>query len=93
MPLRPLPSKSAHYPARCAVTDPCQNTEKRSALRITREVELLGGQVNAYHTRENLVLQAKFLKDDLPYFAELLAEVMSKTRYSSASSSEDGTCH
>lgn len=71
----------------CAATYPYQNTEKRSALRITREIELLGGQVNAYHTRENLVLQAKFLRNDLPYFAELLAEVISKTRYSSMSCS------
>ncbi|ETN43849.1 uncharacterized protein HMPREF1541_10980 [Cyphellophora europaea CBS 101466] len=64
-------------------------TEKRSSLRITREVELLGGQVAAYHTRENLVLRAKFLKDDLPYFAELLAEVASKTRYSTHELNEE----
>ncbi|KAF2840392.1 ubiquinol-cytochrome C reductase complex core protein-like protein 2 [Patellaria atrata CBS 101060] len=57
------------------------STEKRSALRIVREVELLGGEVQPYHTRENLILQAKFLRDDLPYFLELLAEVTSKTRY------------
>ncbi|KAL2174361.1 Metalloenzyme, LuxS/M16 peptidase-like protein [Thermothelomyces heterothallicus CBS 202.75] len=58
-----------------------KNTQKRSALRITREVELLGGQLKAYHTREALVLQANFLRDDLPYFTELLAEVLSQTRY------------
>ncbi|KAJ4306660.1 ubiquinol-cytochrome c reductase core subunit 1 [Collariella sp. IMI 366227] len=57
------------------------NTQKRSALRITREAELLGGQLTAYHTREALVLQANFLRDDLPYFTELLAEVLSQTRY------------
>ncbi|KAK3303992.1 ubiquinol-cytochrome C reductase complex CORE protein 2 precursor [Chaetomium strumarium] len=58
-----------------------KNTEKRSALRITRESELLGGQLSAYHTREALVLQANFLREDLPYFTELLAEVLSQTRY------------
>lgn len=58
-----------------------QSTTKRSALRITREVELLGGEVSAYHSRENLVLRAKFLREDLPYFTELLAEVISKTRF------------
>ncbi|KAK4662578.1 ubiquinol-cytochrome c reductase core subunit 1 [Podospora pseudopauciseta] len=57
------------------------NTNKRSALRITREAELLGGQLTAYHTREALVLQASFLREDLPYFTELLAEVVSQTRY------------
>lgn len=61
-----------------------QNTQKRSALRIVRESELLGGQLTAYHTREALVLQANFLREDLPFFTELLAEVVSQTRYTSA---------
>ena len=58
-----------------------QNTERRSALRITREIELLGGQSLAYHTRENLVIGAKFLREDLPYFVEVLGEIISKTKY------------
>ncbi|KAL6855260.1 ubiquinol-cytochrome c reductase core subunit 1 [Amphichorda felina] len=58
-----------------------KNTQRRSALRITRESELLGGQLGASHTREALVLEASFLRDDLPYFAELLAEVVSMTKY------------
>ncbi|KAI0162622.1 cytochrome b-c1 complex subunit 2 [Pestalotiopsis sp. NC0098] len=58
-----------------------KNTTKRSALRITRESELLGGQLNAYHTREALVLEASFLREDIPYFTELLAEVISQTKY------------
>ncbi|KAH6620653.1 ubiquinol-cytochrome C reductase complex CORE protein 2 precursor [Chaetomium sp. MPI-SDFR-AT-0129] len=58
-----------------------KNTTKRSALRITREAELLGGQLISYHTREAFVLQASFLRDDLPYFTELLGEVLSQTRY------------
>ena len=61
-----------------------QNTNKRTALRITRESELLGGQLQAYHTREAVVLQASFLREDLPYFTELLAEVISETKYTSA---------
>ncbi|KAI1341666.1 LuxS/MPP-like metallohydrolase [Xylariaceae sp. FL0016] len=58
-----------------------KNTSKRTALRITREAELLGGQLVAYHTREALVLEASFLRADIPYFAELLAEVISETKY------------
>jgi ubiquinol-cytochrome c reductase core subunit 2 len=58
-----------------------QSTTRRSAVRINREVELLGGELSAYHSRENLVLRAKFLREDLAYFAEVLAEVISKTRY------------
>ncbi|TVY64231.1 Cytochrome b-c1 complex subunit [Lachnellula suecica] len=60
-----------------------KNTLRRSALRITRESELLGGQLSAYHTRESLVLEAKFLREDLPYFTELLGEVLSQTKYTS----------
>jgi len=58
-----------------------QNTWKRSALRITRETELLGGEFSSHHSRENLVNGAKFLRDDLPYFAELIGEVISQTKY------------
>ncbi|EEP79242.1 conserved hypothetical protein [Uncinocarpus reesii 1704] len=58
-----------------------KSTNKRSALRITRESELLGGEFSAYHSRENIVLQTRFLSSDLPYYAELLAEVVSDTKY------------
>lgn len=39
----------------------------------------------AYHTRESLVVEAKFLRDDLPYFTELLGEVISLTKYTGES--------
>lgn len=35
----------------------------------------------AYHTREALIIEAKFLRDDLPYFTELLSEVIFQTKY------------
>ncbi|KAH8677707.1 ubiquinol-cytochrome-c reductase complex core protein 2 [Xylariales sp. PMI_506] len=66
-----------------------KNTQKRSALRITRESELLGGQLTAYHTREALVLEASFLREDIPYFTELLAEVVSQTKYTTYEFQED----
>ncbi|KAI8943708.1 hypothetical protein NX059_001689 [Plenodomus lindquistii] len=58
-----------------------RGTERRSTLRIVRESELLGAALSAHHSRENLVLEAKFLRDDLPYFVELLGEVASSTKY------------
>lgn len=61
--------------------DTTQSTERRSTLRIQRESELLGAELQSYHTRENLVVGAKFLRDDLPYFLELLAEVSQMTKY------------
>lgn len=41
--------------------------------------------MTSYHTREALVLEAAFLREDLPYFTELLGEVITKTRYTSTS--------
>ncbi|KAK5118574.1 hypothetical protein LTR85_008039 [Meristemomyces frigidus] len=58
-----------------------KNTERRTTLRIQRESELLGSTLQSYHTRENLVVGAKFPRDDLPYFVELLAEVATMTKY------------
>ncbi|KAJ5576289.1 Peptidase M16 core [Penicillium sp. DV-2018c] len=58
-----------------------KSTFKRSALRITRECELLGGEISSTHSRENVVLRTKFLSKDLPYFTELLAEVSSQTKF------------
>lgn len=58
-----------------------KNTTKRSALRITRETELLGAKPFTHHTRENLVLGFKFMREDLPYFVELLGDIATKTKY------------
>ncbi|CAK3878243.1 Cytochrome b-c1 complex subunit 2, mitochondrial [Lecanosticta acicola] len=58
-----------------------RTTERRSTLRIQRESELLGSELIRHHTRENLVVGAKFLRDDLPYFLELLAEVATMTKF------------
>ncbi|KAM5355589.1 hypothetical protein ACJ41O_002235 [Fusarium nematophilum] len=66
-----------------------KNTQRRSALRITRESELLGGQLASSHTREAVVIEASFLREDLPYFTELLAEVISLTKYTTHEFHED----
>ncbi|KAI5787117.1 Metalloenzyme, LuxS/M16 peptidase-like protein [Geopyxis carbonaria] len=58
-----------------------KNTTKRSALRLQREVELLGGSFTSTLSRENIVLRAKFLREDLPYFVEALGDVLTKTKY------------
>ncbi|PWW72624.1 LuxS/MPP-like metallohydrolase [Tuber magnatum] len=55
---------------------------RRSALRLQRETELLGGSLGSTLSRENIVLRAKFLRDDLPYFVEALADVLIHTKYS-----------
>lgn len=58
-----------------------KNTERRSSLRIVREIELLGANLFSTLSRETITLSAKFLRNDLAYFVNLLAEVLMKTRY------------
>jgi ubiquinol-cytochrome c reductase core subunit 2 len=41
--------------------------------------------LTAYHTRENLVLEARFLRDDLPYFVELFGEIAASSSFKRAS--------
>jgi ubiquinol-cytochrome c reductase core subunit 2 len=41
----------------------------------------LGSEIFTGRTREAVFYGAKFLKEDLPYFVELLAEVASETKY------------
>lgn len=54
------------------------NTETKSALRFTRESELLGGVFSSHVTRDAIVLNTQFLKQDLPYYVEALANVLAK---------------
>lgn len=53
------------------------NTESKSALRFTRESELLGGQFSSHVTRDAVVLKTSFLKEDLPYYVEALGATLS----------------
>ncbi|CAG8502917.1 4464_t:CDS:2 [Paraglomus brasilianum] len=58
-----------------------KKTAKRSELRQIREAELCGGVLSANLTREYLILYAEFLREDLPFFAELLSDVVTKTKF------------
>jgi ubiquinol-cytochrome c reductase core subunit 2 len=66
-----------------------KNTAARSALRLVRESELLGGQLSSSVGRENIVLTAKFLREDLPYFVEALSDVAKSTIYNEYEYVED----
>ena len=50
-------------------------------MRITRESELIGANLSSHVTREHIILNAQFLREDLPYFTDLLGEVLTKTKY------------
>ncbi|MFA5849472.1 MAG: pitrilysin family protein [Bacteroidales bacterium] len=52
-----------------------KGTTHRSALRINNFLEKLGGELNAYTTKEETVIHATVLKEDLPKAVELLADL------------------
>ncbi|KAK6457967.1 ubiquinol-cytochrome-c reductase complex core protein 2 mitochondrial precursor [Scheffersomyces xylosifermentans] len=57
------------------------NTGSKSALRFTRESELLGGVFSTNVTRDAIVLNTQFLKEDLPYYVEALGSVLTNTSF------------
>ncbi len=52
-----------------------KGTEKRSSYHINNRLERLGGEINAYTTKEELVLYATVLKEDTPKAMELMADL------------------
>ncbi|OBA28210.1 cytochrome Bc1 complex with Stigmatellin [Hanseniaspora valbyensis NRRL Y-1626] len=55
------------------------DTESKSGLRIVRESEVLGGKFSSTPLRDGSIeLKATFLKENLPYYLEILNSVVSK---------------
>lgn len=55
------------------------DTESKSGLRIVRESEVLGGEFTSTPLRDGSIeLKATFLRENLPYYLELLNSVVSK---------------
>ena len=52
-----------------------KGTEKRGANSINNVLEKVGGELNAYTTKEETVLHATVLKEDLPKAIDLLMEL------------------
>ncbi|MBW0491025.1 hypothetical protein O181_030740 [Austropuccinia psidii MF-1] len=59
-----------------------KSTENRSALRLIRETELLGGVLTTSLSREHLILNAEFLKGQENYFIQVLADVLTSSKFS-----------
>ena len=53
-----------------------KGTERRSAQDIAEEIEAVGGQLNAYTSRESTAYYAKVMKDDVPLALDLLADIV-----------------
>ena len=61
-----------------------KGTSKRSQLALEMEVENMGGQLNAYTSREQTVYYAKVLKEDVPKAVELLSDILTNSTFSAA---------
>lgn len=66
-----------------------KSTSDRSTLRLQRESELLGSFLSSSVSRENIVLKAKFLRADLPYFLEAFADLVQNSRYAAHEFNEE----
>ena len=53
-----------------------KGTGRRSAADIAREIEDVGGQINAYTSREHTAYYAKVLHGDAPLALDILADIL-----------------
>ena len=53
-----------------------KGTERRSSLAIAKEIEDVGGHVNAYTSREQTAYYAKVLAGDVPLALDILADIL-----------------
>ena len=58
-----------------------KGTERRSARGIAEEIENVGGQLNAYTSRENTAYYARVLADDLPLATDILADILQESTF------------
>jgi predicted Zn-dependent peptidase len=58
-----------------------KGTAKRDAASIAREIENVGGHLNAYTSRENTAFYAKVLKEDAGLAADIIGDILSHSTF------------
>lgn len=58
-----------------------KGTKRRSARDIVNEVESVGGQINAYTSRENTAYYLRVLADDVPMAVDILADILRNSTF------------
>lgn len=58
-----------------------KGTEKRSAFQIAQALEVLGGSLNAFTSREHTCYYARVLNQHLPQAMELLGDILNNSRF------------
>ena len=72
-----LPAGTAHFLEHTIF----KGTARRSAVQINSRLDLLGGELNAYTTKEEIVLHATVLREDLPTAVDLLLELATSATF------------
>ena len=58
-----------------------KGTENRDAAAIAREIENVGGHLNAYTARENTAYYCKVLKEDLGLAADIIGDILTHSTF------------
>ncbi len=58
-----------------------KGTERRSAFDIAREIEDVGGSLNAYTSRESTAYHAQVLAADMPLALDMLADILQHSTF------------
>ncbi len=58
-----------------------KGTARRSARVIAEEIESVGGQLNAYTSKENTAYYARVLAEDLPLAVDILADILQNSTF------------
>ncbi len=58
-----------------------KGTKNRSALDIAKEVEMVGGMVNAYTSREVTAYYMKVLKEDLSLSVDIISDILQNSTF------------
>ena len=58
-----------------------KGTTRRDAAAIAREIENVGGHLNAYTARESTAYYCKVLKEDLPLAADIIGDILTHSTF------------
>jgi predicted Zn-dependent peptidase len=61
-----------------------KGTGRRTARDIAEDIEAVGGQLNAYTSRDYTTYYAKVMKEDLPLAVDLLADILQHSQFDPA---------
>ena len=58
-----------------------KGTERRDAAAIAREIENVGGHLNAYTARESTAYYCKVLKEDMPLAVDIIGDILTHSAF------------